>query len=42
MMIPYSIWLMVSGVILMVLWIYAGIPLGPGAPVGFTLPGVGG
>ncbi|GLQ24073.1 membrane protein [Algimonas ampicilliniresistens] len=39
MMIPYSIWLMVTGVILMMLWIFLGIDLGPGAPIGYTLPG---
>lgn len=39
MMIPYSIWLMITGVILMMLWIFLGIDLGPGAPIGYTLPG---
>ena len=38
MMIPYSLWLLISGVILMMIWIFFGIPLGPGAPVGFELP----
>ncbi|XUU60589.1 AbgT family transporter [Erythrobacter sp. HA6-11] len=38
MMIPYSIWLLISGVILIVAWIYLGIPLGPDAPVTYTLP----
>lgn len=38
MMIPYSIWLMLSGVIMMVVWIYLGIDLGPGAPVSYTPP----
>lgn len=38
MMIPYSIWLLVSGVILIVAWFYIGIPLGPDAPVGYELP----
>ncbi|MBO6610395.1 AbgT family transporter [Altererythrobacter sp.] len=41
MMLPYSIWLLISGVLLIVAWIYLGIPLGPDAPVGYTLPGVG-
>ena len=40
MMLPYSIWLLISGVLLIVAWIYLGIPLGPDAPVGYTLPGV--
>ena len=39
MMLPYSLWLLVSGVILMVVWIAFGIDLGPGAPVAYTLPG---
>ncbi len=38
-MVPYSLWMLVTGVILMVGWIYLGIPLGPGAPVGFDIPG---
>ena len=38
MMIPYSLWLLISGVILMMIWIFLGIPLGPGAPVDFTVP----
>ncbi len=39
MMIPYSIWLLISGTVLLVAWIYLGIPLGPDAPVSYTLPG---
>lgn len=39
MMLPYSLWLLVSGVALMVIWIALGIDLGPGAPVAYTLPG---
>jgi len=38
MMIPYSIWLLISGVILIVAWVYLGIPLGPDAPVDYALP----
>ena len=37
MMIPYSVWMLVTGVILTVLWVLFGLPLGPGAPVGFEL-----
>ena len=33
MMIPYSIWMLITGVAMMIAWIYLGIPLGPGAPV---------
>ena len=40
MMIPYSVWLLISGTVLIVLWFYLGIPLGPDAPVGYTLPEV--
>ena len=38
MMIPYSVWLLISGVILMVGWVFLGLDLGPGAPVSFSLP----
>ena len=37
-MIPYSVWLMIGGLALMVAWVYLGLPLGPGAPVEYTLP----
>ncbi|PWE18875.1 hypothetical protein DDZ18_04605 [Marinicauda salina] len=37
-MIPYSIWLLITGVIMTIIWVYLGIPLGPGAPVGYELP----
>ena len=39
MMLPYSVWLLISGVALIVAWFYLGIPLGPDAPVGYILPG---
>ncbi len=39
MMIPYAIWLLVSGVALMIAWVYLGWPLGPDAPVTYQLPG---
>jgi len=39
MMLPYSLWLLVSGAVLIVLWFYLGIPLGPDAPVSYALPG---
>ena len=38
-MIPYSIWLLVSGLLLMVVWVIFGLDLGPGAPVHYVLPG---
>jgi len=37
MMIPYSIWMLITGVLLLVLWMILGISLGPGAPMGFEL-----
>jgi len=37
MMIPYSVFMLVSGVLLMMLWIFLGLDLGPGAPVDFSL-----
>ncbi|RAN35934.1 AbgT family transporter [Hyphomonas pacifica] len=40
MMIPYSLWMLIGGVVLMMLWIFLGIPLGPGAPVHIELPEV--
>ncbi|MEM7100402.1 MAG: AbgT family transporter [Pseudomonadota bacterium] len=36
-MIPYSVWMLVSGVLLMMAWIFLGLDLGPGAPVHFEL-----
>ncbi|WP_017932119.1 AbgT family transporter [Robiginitomaculum antarcticum] len=39
MMIPYSVWMLITGVVLMMVWIGMGFDLGPGAPVSFTLPG---
>lgn len=41
-MIPYSIWIMLTGLGLTILWVYLDLPLGPGAPISFTLPGTGG
>lgn len=36
-MLPYSMLLLISGLLLTVVWVILGIPLGPGAPVGFSL-----
>ena len=41
MMIPYSVWMLITGVILMMVWIGLGLDLGTGAPVEFILPGKG-
>lgn len=38
MMIPYSIWMLITGVILVVLWAFLGFDLGPGAPMTYALP----
>ncbi|MEM7385631.1 MAG: AbgT family transporter [Verrucomicrobiota bacterium] len=37
MMIPYSIWMLITGIALMILWITLGLSLGPGAPMGVEL-----
>ena len=37
-MLPYSIFLLLSGLILTIIWVYTGLPLGPGAPVTFSMP----
>ncbi|NNC37079.1 MAG: hypothetical protein EX271_08675 [Acidimicrobiales bacterium] len=42
MMIPYSIWMLITGVILIMIWIALGIPLGTGAFPDFNLQGVTG
>lgn len=39
MMIPYSIWIMITGTALMMLWVFFGWPLGPGAEITYVLPG---
>ena len=36
-MLPYSILLLISGVIMTMIWVAIGIPLGPNAPVEFSL-----
>ncbi|MEQ8405535.1 MAG: AbgT family transporter [Oceanicaulis sp.] len=38
-MIPYSIWLMISGIAMTILWVFLGLPLGPGASVTMAIPG---
>lgn len=38
-MIPYSVWMMITGVVLIVLWMVLGIDLGPGAPMEIDLQG---
>lgn len=36
-MIPYSIWLLLSGMVMIVVWIVLGLPLGPGVGTGYAL-----
>ena len=42
MMIPYSVWMLITGVVLMMGWIFLGMDFGPGAPAHITVPGTGG
>ena len=37
MMIPYSIWMLITGVVLIMIWIATGLPLGSGSPATFSL-----
>ncbi len=39
MMIPYSIWMLITGLLLVVIWVFLGLDLGPAAPIAYTLPG---
>ena len=36
-MLPYSIWMLISGILLVVGWTYLGFDLGPGAPMSIAL-----
>ncbi len=38
-MIPYSIWLLLTGMVLVLLWIVVGLPLGPGVGTSYSLGG---
>jgi aminobenzoyl-glutamate transport protein len=38
MMIPYSIWMLITGTLMMMLWLFLGLPLGPGAPAEIVIP----
>ena len=38
-MLPYSIWMLISGILLVVGWTYLGFDLGPGAPMAIDLGG---
>ena len=37
-MLPYSMFLLLAGLILTVFWVFLGLPLGPAAPVSFAMP----
>ena len=37
-MIPYSIFLLITGLIMVILWVFLGLPLGPGATIDYVLP----
>ena len=37
-MLPYSIWMLILGTLLMVIWVFTGFALGPDAPVSYQLP----
>ena len=38
-MLPYSIWMLITGLILVIVWVVLGLPLGPNAPITYSLPG---
>jgi aminobenzoyl-glutamate transport protein len=37
-MIPYAAWMLITGLALVVLWVFTGFDLGPGAPMTYALP----
>ena len=37
-MLPYSGWLLITGIIMTMAWVFLGLPLGPGATVEYVLP----
>ena len=41
-MIPYSVWMLISGILLVVGWTFLGFDLGPGAPMAYELPSAAG
>jgi aminobenzoyl-glutamate transport protein len=40
MMLPYSIWMLITGILMVVGWVYLDLPLGGGAMMGYALPEV--
>ena len=36
-MIPYSLWLLGTGTLMVIVWVVLGLPLGPGASATYTL-----
>lgn len=37
-MLPYSLWILITGIVLTFAWVYLDLPLGPGAVVDYALP----
>ena len=37
-MLPFSLWLLIAGMLMTFGWVYLDVPLGPGAGVDYTLP----
>jgi aminobenzoyl-glutamate transport protein len=37
-MLPYSLWILIIGMVLVFGWVWAGLPVGPGADVSYQLP----
>lgn len=37
-MLPYSLWLLIAGLVMTFAWVYIDLPLGPNAGVSYTLP----
>lgn len=38
-MVPYSLWFLITGLGLTILWVWLGLDFGPGAPVEYMIPG---
>ncbi|MBT8145797.1 MAG: AbgT family transporter, partial [Gammaproteobacteria bacterium] len=38
-MVPYSFWMLITGLVMTILWVSLGLPLGPGATVEYSISG---
>lgn len=38
-MIPYSVWMLLFGLVLVIVWAFTGLDLGPNSPISYVLPG---